>query len=53
MELTYEQYDAMIDEVYPEVKIGACVFLASDILKALDPITYEVGKDDWEGLDND
>jgi hypothetical protein len=46
--MTYEEYDELLDQLYPEVKIGYSTFLVSTILKELDPIAYEVGKDDCE-----
>ena len=46
--MNYESYDELLDQLYPEVKIGYSTFLASTILKELDPIAYEVGKDDCE-----
>ena len=39
----YMRYDQMLDEVYPEVTLGYSSFLASTVLKELDPITYRVG----------
>ena len=46
--MNYASYDELLDQLYPEVKIGHSTFLASTILKELDPIAYEVGKDDCE-----
>jgi hypothetical protein len=48
--MNYESYDELLDQLYPEVKIGHSTFLASTILKELDPIAYEVGKDDMESF---
>jgi len=39
----YERYDQMLDEVYPEVTLGYSSFLASAVLKEMDPIAYRVG----------
>jgi hypothetical protein len=39
----YMRYDQMLDEVYPEVTLGYSSFLASTVLKELDPIAYRVG----------
>lgn len=41
-------YDDWIDECFDEVKIGCSYFLASDILKKLDPIAYRCGLSDYE-----
>jgi hypothetical protein len=38
-----QSYDQMLDEVYPELFIGHSSFLASTVLKELDPIAYRVG----------
>ena len=36
-----EQYTAdLLDEVYPEVKIGYLTFRPSDIVKELDPVAF-------------
>ena len=40
----YQQYDEMIDELYPN-QVGN--ILASRILSELDPIAYSCGFDDW------
>lgn len=42
-----ERYDDMLDEIYPEVKIGYSTFLASEILRNLDPISYNCGIEDF------
>jgi hypothetical protein len=39
----FQLYDQMLDEVYPELFIGHSSFLASTVLKELDPIAYRVG----------
>ena len=38
-----DQYDQMLDESYPEVKIGYSTFTASEILFCCDPIAYKEG----------
>jgi hypothetical protein len=35
-----EEYNALLDEVYPEIKIGYSTFTASEILSKCDPIMY-------------
>ena len=35
-----EAYNALLDEVYPEIKIGYSTFTASEILFNCDPIMY-------------
>lgn len=40
----YQQYDAMLDDLYPNQIMG---ILASRILSELDPIAYSCGFDDW------
>jgi len=51
--VNYKSYDELLDQLYPEVKIGYSTFLASTILKELDPIAYEVGKDDMDSFTED
>jgi len=38
-----ESFDAMLDEVYPDVKIGYSTFTASEILFNCDPVAYRIG----------
>jgi hypothetical protein len=38
-----DQYDQMLDESYPEVKIGYSTFTASEILACCDPVMYREG----------
>lgn len=46
-----ENYDDMLDNTYPEVKIGYCTFYASQILKECDPVAYDCGIDDYISAD--
>lgn len=52
IELTEEQYEQMITDIYGTFKIGCCEFDAGRILKELDPIAFNVGMSDepekWE-----
>jgi hypothetical protein len=53
-----ESYDAMLDECYPDVKIGYSTFTASEILFNCDPIMYQQGLLDYqdglnEGMSDD
>jgi hypothetical protein len=41
------QYDEMLDECYPVIKIGYSEFYASTVLKECDPIAYRVGAADY------
>ena len=43
-----EEFDQMLDECYPDVKIGYLTFTASEILFNCDPIAYRVWLSDWE-----
>lgn len=43
----YPEYDHMLDDVYGMVKIGACEYSASEVLKAVDHIAYEIGYADF------
>ena len=38
-----ESFDQMLDEVYPDVKIGYSNFTASEILFCCDPVAYQIG----------
>jgi len=46
----YDAYDAFLDEVYPEIKIGYLTYSASQVLKAVDPIAYRVGFSDYADM---
>ena len=48
-----ESYDAMLDECYPDVKIGYSTFTASEILFNCDPIMYEQGLLDYQDAMNE
>ena len=48
-----ERYDEMLDETYPPIKIGYGEYPASDVLKAVDPIAYEVGLSDYESYEEE
>jgi hypothetical protein len=43
-----EQFEEMLDEVYPVVKIGELTFYPSQILKECDPIAYRIGLSEFE-----
>jgi hypothetical protein len=43
-----EQYNEMLDECYPVVKIGYMEFYPSQILKNCDPIAYQIGLSEYE-----
>jgi len=43
-----ESFDAMLDEVYPDVKIGYSTFTASEILFCCDPVAYQIGLSEHE-----
>jgi len=46
-----EAWDALLNEVYPDVKIGYSTFTASEILFNCDPVMYEQGLLDYaDGL---
>lgn len=42
-----EQYDQMLDDVYPEVTLGFSSFLPHRILKEMDRIAYDEGFQDF------
>lgn len=43
-----ESFDAMLDECYPEIKIGYSTFTASEILFNCDPVAYRIGLSEHE-----
>ena len=47
-EMTDEQYDELLDEIYGDVEVCGNTYNASYALKELDPIAYRVGKSDYE-----
>ena len=38
-----ESFCQMLDEIYPNVKIGYSTFTASEILECCDPIAFSIG----------
>jgi hypothetical protein len=53
MELPNEQFDDMLDDVYPPYQIGGLTFTASQILRACDPIAYRIELNDYESFEED
>jgi hypothetical protein len=47
----HQMYDEMLDEIYPECKIGNMDYSTSRVMKDVDPTAYKVGFSDW--LDNE
>ena len=46
--MTEEEYDDLLDEVYEVIKFGTLEYSPSQVLKAVDPIAYRVGMNDYE-----
>ena len=42
-----EMFDEMLDETYPEFKIGYSTFYPSQILANCDPIAYQISVDEY------
>lgn len=42
------RYDELLDEIYGEVTMGQLSWPASQVLREMDPIAYNVGMSDWE-----
>ena len=40
-------YDDMLDEVYPDCGIAGLNYSTSQALKAIDPVAYRCGFNDW------
>ena len=43
----YGQYDDVLDEIYEEAKICGYEYSPAQALKAVDPIAYQCGYNDW------
>ena len=43
-----ESFDQLLDEIYPDVKIGYSTFTASEILFCCDPIAYRIALSEYE-----
>ena len=39
-----EMFEELLDECYPEVKVGCCTFSPSQVMKELDPVCFEIGE---------
>ncbi|MBN2732402.1 MAG: hypothetical protein JXR26_08245 [Balneolaceae bacterium] len=37
------QFEKLLDECYPEIKIGCCTYSPSQVLKNLDPLAFKLG----------
>lgn len=51
-----QSFDDMLDEITGPVKVGGLEFVASRVLRKMDPIAYRVGLHDFidsEGIDSD
>ncbi len=46
--LLKEWYDDMLDDCYPEVKVGSLMYAQSVALYRIDPIAYQTGMNDYE-----
>ena len=42
-----DEYEELLDEVYPDVQIGDLTFTAGRIVRELDPIAFRVGVSDY------
>ena len=38
-----EMFEDLLDECYPEVKVGNCTFSPSQVMKELDPVCFNIG----------
>lgn len=46
-ELMISFYDEMLDETNQEIKIGSLTYSPSQVLKAVDPIAYDIGLSEY------
>ena len=52
--LLKEWYDEMLDDCFPEIKVGGLMYAQSVALYRIDPIAYQTGMNDYESsLRND
>jgi hypothetical protein len=42
-----EMHDEMLDESYPEIKIGSLTFYPSQVLANCDPIAYQISVNEY------
>jgi len=47
-EISDEEYEELIDEISPEVKIGSLSYSAGRVLREVDPIAFRCGKSEEE-----
>jgi len=47
MNHTEQDYDDVLDEIYGTVEIAGHLYTTSEALKAVDPIAYDNGFNDW------
>lgn len=43
-----EEFDEMLDDLYPTVTVGGLTFLASNVLYNCDPTAYRCYLADWD-----
>ena len=48
-----EEYSDFLDEIYKPTKIGNATYYASDIVRLLDPQTYELGRIEFEEAEDE
>jgi hypothetical protein len=46
--LLKEWYDEMLDDCFPEIKVGGLMYSQSVALYRIDPIAYQTGMNDYE-----
>lgn len=51
--MTEEQFDELLNETNPIVRIGILEYLPSEVLKAVDPIAYRVSLSDMESFEEE
>tara|TARA_R110002110_G_scaffold309603_1_gene523043 strand:+ start:27 stop:359 length:333 start_codon:yes stop_codon:yes gene_type:complete len=43
----WEEFEEMLNECYPEIEIGYNVFYAGETLKAIDPLQFRMGAEEY------
>ena len=48
IEISENDYEEFLNEIYPEVTIGELIFYPGQIIRKLDPVVFRCGKNDYE-----
>ena len=48
IEISENDYEEFLNEIYPEITIGELIFYPGQIIRKLDPVAFQCGKNDYE-----